>query len=158
MKLRSSIIALAALAVGCVSIVQLQAQHHDHVHIAGPKGGRVLTQAPPRAEFWVRADRRVEVTFYDAQMKAMPAGSRVVTAIAERKPERVRVEFENAGDRFVSKEPLPEGDGYRVVVQIRETPETRPVNHRFDFIEAVCGGCSRAEYACICEDHEGHAH
>lgn len=158
MKLRSLFVALTVLAAGSVSVVQLHARHHDHAHIAGPKGGRVLTQTAPHAEFWVRADRHVEVAFYDAQLKPMSPAERAVTAIAEKKSGRVRLEFENVGDRFVSKEALPEGDGYRVVVQIRETSEARTVNHRFDFIEAVCDECSRAEYACICDDHEGHAH
>lgn len=54
---------------------------------------------------------------------------------------------------FVSAAALPEGEPYRVVVQVRATPEAKPRNFRIDLNLATCDECKHAEYACICEGH-----
>ena len=53
---------------------------HDHGHThakkeAGPNGGRLLTALEPHAEFFVLPDRRVQITFLDAQDKPVAPGS-----------------------------------------------------------------------------------
>ena len=53
--------------------------------------------------------------------------------------------------RFVSKSPLPEGDGYNLVVQFKEKSDAKPQNFRFKLDMHTCGECQRAEYACICQ-------
>jgi hypothetical protein len=50
----------------------------------------------------------------------------------------------------VSKTKLPEGDGYNLVVQLRQTADAKPQNFHFKLETHVCGECKRAEYACIC--------
>ena len=50
----------------------------------------------------------------------------------------------------MSKTKLPEGDGYNVVVQFKQTAEAKPQNFRFKLDLATCGECKRAEYACSC--------
>jgi hypothetical protein len=52
---------------------------------------------------------------------------------------------------FVSKTTLPAGEPYRVVVQVRATPDAKPQNFRLDLNLALCGECQRAEYACTCD-------
>ncbi|HEY0943827.1 MAG TPA: hypothetical protein VGD81_01120 [Opitutaceae bacterium] len=130
--------------------------------IAGPKGGRVLTASAPHAEFFVEKDRTVAVTFYDAGLKPLAPEARVVSAIAEAPSGKVRLEFEKTASGFVSREPLPDGDGYTIVVQIREEAGAKPRNYRVVFHDEICDECQRAEYACVCEGegHEGggHAH
>ena len=119
---------------------------------AGPRGGRLLTTEAPRPEFFVEKDRTVSIAFYDANQKQVPAGAQSVTAIAEAKSGRKKLEFEKKGDLLVSKSPLPEGNGYTVVVQYRTTAEARPKNFRVLLDLETCGGCSRAEYACTCHE------
>jgi hypothetical protein len=127
--------------------------------IPGPKGGRILTTAAPHAEFFVEKNRTVAVTFYDANLKPVAPGAQVVSAVAEAKGGKVTLAFDKTTTGFVSKQPLPQGDDYTVVVQIRESAGATPKNHRVLFDESVCGECKRAEYACTCEDHAGaHAH
>ncbi|HEY9248734.1 MAG TPA: hypothetical protein VIO38_06365 [Rariglobus sp.] len=118
---------------------------------AGPKGGRLLTTEAPHAEFFVEKDRTVAVTFYDKDLKPVAPGDQVVNAIAEAKTGKVKLEFEKTATGFVSKQPLPEGDDYTVVVQIRDTAGAKPKNHRVLFHDEVCDECKRAEYACSCE-------
>ena len=118
--------------------------------VGGPKGGRLLENQAPRAEFLVEKDRTVTITFYDASLKAVPPGEQVVSAIAEPTSGKIKLEFEKKGDVLVSKTALPEGDGYNVVVQIKANPGARPQNFRIKFETHLCGECKRPEYACTC--------
>jgi hypothetical protein len=126
--------------------------------LAGPKGGRILTEAAPHAEFFVDANRNVIVSFYDADLKPLAPDVQVVTATAETPSGKVKLEFAAKAGALVSTTPLPEGEGYRVVVQIRAAVGGKPANYRVDFHDEVCGECQRAEYACACEDHGGGEH
>jgi len=116
----------------------------------GPKGGRLLDNDPPRAEFFVEEDRTVTITFYDKDLKPVAASEQVVTATAEAPTGKVKLDFEKKGDVLVSKAPLPAGDGYKVVVQLKANADAKPKNFRIPLILETCGGCNRPEYACIC--------
>ena len=119
---------------------------------AGPRGGRLLQTDAPRPEFFVEKDRKVSIAFYDANQKQVPAGAQTVTAIAEAKGGKAKLEFEKKGDLLVSKTALPEGNGYNVVVQYRPSTDARPQNFRIPLNTETCGGCNRAEYACTCDE------
>ena len=123
---------------------------HDKV-IPGPKGGRIVEVQSGHTEFFVQPDKKVSITFYDKDMKVVSAGEQVVTAIAEAPTGKTKLEFEESGDSLVSTEPLPEGDGYRIVLQVKVNAEAKPQNLRIEYHTEVCGKCNRAEYACICE-------
>ena len=126
--------------------------------IPGPKGGKILTAEAPHVEFFVEEDRSVTVSFYDKDLNPVAPSGQVVSGIAEAKTGRVTLAFAARDGALTSTTPLPEGDGYRVVVQVRDTADARPTNYRIDFHDESCGGCQRAEYACICEDGHGHGH
>ncbi|PTX91365.1 hypothetical protein [Opitutus sp. ER46] len=117
---------------------------------AGPKGGRLLTRSPEAVEFFVNAERRVEVAFYDAALKPLPPGDREVTVLAEPASGRVPVALEKHAEGFVSAAALPAGEPYRVVVQVREKAGARPQNFRLQLNLANCAECSHPEYACVC--------
>lgn len=150
MKPRHSILTVAiALCVGL--FISLAAEDHDHAHKATPKGGRLLAKTEPHAEFVVEMDRSVTINFYDEEMKAVPATTQAVAVIADAKQGKSTLQFERKGDSLVSTTKLPEGDGYTVVVQFRQTPTSKPQNLRFKLDLEVCGECKRAEYACTCD-------
>jgi hypothetical protein len=117
---------------------------------AGPKGGRLLEMTSPRAEFIVEKDRTVAIAFYDDQLQPLPAGNQVVTVIAEAKSGKARLELTRKDGRLVSTTPLPEGEGYTVVVMLKAREDTKSQNFRFKLDLHTCGGCQRAEYACTC--------
>ena len=144
--LKSILITIALLAgLSAVSAA-------DKEHLGGPKGGRLLEKTEPRAEFYVEKDRTVTITFYDAALKSASATAQTVTVIAEAKDGKARLELEKKGDVLVSKTKLPEGDGYNLVVQFRQSADARPQNFRFKLDLSICGGCKRAEYACTCHE------
>ncbi len=145
MKLKSFVIAVAAF---CSAVSLIAAEKI----VGGPKGGRLLEVDGQKAEFFVTADRKVEITFYDAALKPVAPGEHVVAVTAEPKAGRAKLDLDKTATGYLSKTALPEGDPYRVVVQMKARPDAKPQNFRVDFNPATCGECKRAEYACTCND------
>ena len=119
---------------------------------AGPRGGRILERTTPKAEFYVEKDRTVSIHFYDSAGKPVTPLAQTASVIAETKSGKVKLEFERKGDALVSKAEMPEGDGYKLVVQLRQSAEAKPQNFRFIYEAHTCSGCKLAEYACSCHD------
>lgn len=139
-------LAIASLALSASSLTAAEEIK------AGPKGGRLLETPGAPAEFFVEKDRTVSITFYDATMKPVAPGDQTVTATAEAPSGKTKLEFEKKGDMLVSKQPLPEGEGYNVVVQVKDTADAKPKNFRIPLKLNICKGCNRADYACTCTD------
>lgn len=148
--MKTSMKLLTLVGVLCAGLLTLNAA--DKKHLGGPKGGRLLEKTEPRAEFYVEKDRTVIITFYDATLKPVAATAQAMTVIAEAKDAKAKVEFEKKGDVLMSKTKLPEGDGYNVVVQFKQTADAKPQNFRFKLDTHTCGECKRAEYACTCDE------
>lgn len=130
----------------------------DQKPIAGPKGGKILNTDSPRAEFFVEKDHTVTISFYGADMKPVPAGDQTAVIWADAKSGRVKLETERKGDALVSKTPLPEGDGYNVIVQLKSKPDAKAENFKITYHTEACPECKRAEYACICPPEKEHVH
>jgi hypothetical protein len=139
---------LTVAAALCGGLIMIHAAEKE----GGPKGGRLLEKTSPKAEFFVKKDKTVTINFYDSTLKPVPAAEQSVTVIADAKEGKQRIEFEKKGDSLVSKTKLPEGDGYNVVVQFKQTSDAKPQNYRFKYDTSTCGKCKRAEYACICDE------
>ena len=137
---------LAALL--CAGVLTVHSA--DKKELATPGGGRLLEKTEPRAEFVVGKDRTVTINFYNAELKPVAATTQTVTVIADAKSGKATLEFEKKGDSLVSKTKLPEGDGYNVVVQFKQSADAKPQNFRFKLLMHTCGECKRVEYACIC--------
>lgn len=119
---------------------------------AGPRKGRLLEVEKEKAEFFVEKDRTISLAFYDAEMKAKPAAGQVVTATAEAPTGKVKLEFEKKGDLLVSKSPLPEGEHYTIVIQVKSGADAKPKNFRIKLDLSTCAACSNPEYACTCDE------
>lgn len=117
---------------------------------AGPKGGRLLEKTTPKTEFVLGADRVVTMVFYNDKLEPIAPSGQTATVVASPAGGRVQVEFEQKGDVLVSKAPLPPGEGYTVVVQLRSKADAKPQNFRFKLETHACGECKRPEYACTC--------
>lgn len=129
-----------------------EAPEHSH-KTAGPHGGKILETESGHAEFLIQADRKVAVTFLDKQLKPEPPASQEVSLTAQVPSGKSVLEFEKTAGGFVSKSALPEGDGYMLVLQVKAQAGAKPKNFRIQLNLTVCGGCKKAEYACICEGH-----
>jgi len=121
---------------------------------AGPRKGRLLDTEYPRPEFFVEKDHTVSVKFYDKDGKVVKPADQEITVIASGKA-KAKLKLEKKDDALVSKTKLPEGDGYKLVIQVREKAKAKPKNFRFFFANHICGGsCKNPEYACTCNDEE----
>lgn len=120
---------------------------------AGPNGGKLLGADPDRAELVIDAKGMLTLTFLDKKLKPIPAGPRTVTLIAQLESGRQVIALELKDGIFVSKDPLPQPDGYTLVLQLRPNAEAKPVNFRVPYQMSLCGGCNLREYACTCEHH-----
>jgi len=147
MKHILNIIAIAALAAFTTGTALAEAKVK-----AGPRKGRVLEIEKQNAEFFVEKDRTVSIAFYDAELKAQPVAAQAVTATAEAPSGKVKLEFEKKGDLLVSKTPLPEGEHYTVVVQVKADADAKPKNFRIPLDLSHCKECGNSEYACICDE------
>ena len=130
MKTNLHILTLAvALCAGLA--LPAHAAEKDHKHKATPKGGRLLDKTEPHAEFVVEKDRSVTINFYNHEMKPVAATTQDVTVIAEARAGKATLQFEKKGDALISKTKLPEGEGYNVVVQFKQSADAKPLNLRF---------------------------
>ncbi len=121
--------------------------------LAGPKGGRLLQVAPLQAEFFVTPERKAEINFYSDQKPVAPT-TQTVALTAEPQGKRLPIALEKTSTGFISRDPLPESaEPYRIVLQIRPTPDAKPVNFRIDLNLTVCAECDKSEYACTCVGH-----
>jgi hypothetical protein len=159
MKTRQIILAILTVA----ATAAFSAEGQSRQAIPGPKGGKVLETKPLHAEFFIQPDKKVSITFYDESMNPVAPGDQVVKVIAEAPSGKATLDFEKTGDAFVSTAALPEGDGYRLVVQVKQSGDAKPQNFRLEYHTEMCGECKHPEYACICENHsgagrQGHAH
>lgn len=139
-RLASVVLAMTALACGA-----------ERKATPGPQGGKLLENSAPRAEFLIGPDNRAVITFYDRELKPVPVAGQVVAVMAEPPSGKVSLVLENKAGAFVSKEPLPAGEDYTVVVQVKATADAKPQNFRFKFNLNTCAECTRKEYACICD-------
>jgi len=135
----------AALSVGLFT-----AAADDKPAKATPGGGRLLEKTEPRAEVVVEKDRSITINFYNAELKPVVSTTQSVTIIADAKSGKTTLEFEKKGDSLASKTKLPEGEGYNLVVQFKQSPDAKSQNFRFKLDLHTCGECKRAEYACSC--------
>lgn len=133
------------------AVLNAEADHdHDHKHIGGPKGGRLLENTDPRAEFYVEKDNTVTIAFYDDALKPVSVADQNVIVIAEAEGNKTQLDFEKKGEVLVSKGGLPDNDGMKLVVRFKQNADAKPLNFRFSLEKGICGECKRAEYACIC--------
>jgi len=147
---------LAALLLSAIALVAFADDKPKAV--AGPKGGKMLDNEKPRAEFFVDKDRNVVITFYGDDMKPVAATEQSAVVWADAPKGRVKLTLENKDGVLVSTKALPEGDRYRVVVQLKSEPNAKAQSLKVKFDLSICDGCKCAEYACVCDEEHDHDH
>lgn len=121
---------------------------------AGPNGGRIITTVEPRAEFFVTPDRKVQITFLSEDGKPIAPTEQIIAVTTGERSAPVKMTFTKTETAFVSEQPVPEGNNFPLVLQIKPTPDAKAVVEKFTLNLSVCPECKLAEYACTC----AHAH
>jgi hypothetical protein len=145
----NTIIRLLALTALALTVTVTVASAHGKI-TAGPNKGRLVTGVEPRAEFFVTAERKVQITFVGKDGQPVAPADQVVTVTAGDRAAPTTLTFTRTGDVLLSDTALPAGNDFPAVVQIKATPDAKPVYARFNLNTAICGGCKNAEYACTC--------
>jgi len=127
---------------------------HDHAAKAGPTGGRLITRVEPHVEFFVNAEKMVELRFIDDALKVVAPATQVVTVVLGDRSAPTKLSFTQVGDKLVSDKTIPEGNDFPTVVQIREKEGAKPVNEKFNLNLNDCPTCKNREYACVCDHGE----
>ncbi|HSI87205.1 MAG: hypothetical protein ACAI35_27265 [Candidatus Methylacidiphilales bacterium] len=145
----------AALVLG-LALTSLNAMAHgDNKIKAGPSGGRVLTKVEPHAEFFVNADKKVEIRFVDDSNKVVAPAAQTATVIVGERSAPTKLAFTKDGNKLISDKALPAGNDLPTVVQIKVTPEAKAVTEKFNLNLEKCPTCKYAEYACECAHGAG---
>lgn len=142
--------ASALLVLALASATAAEKPHTHEKKDAGPNGGRIIATSVPRAEFFVTADRKVQITFLDLAGKPIAPAEQVVTVTTGDRSAPTKLTFTKTATALVSTAPLPAGKDLPAVVQIKSTPTTPMVTAKFTLDLSVCGECKHAEYACTC--------
>lgn len=115
-------------------LVATSALAHERITL-GPNGGRVVyvdSATTPHVEFLVAADGRASITLLDRDRKPITIGEQEITVTAGPRSTAKKLAVEKQGDRFVT-EPVPAGAPYTVVIQLRETPSSKPLTLRVHY-------------------------
>lgn len=146
------ILAALALSLPASAAEQKPAADHDHEKKeAGPNGGRLITSLQPHAEFFVTADRKVQITFLDEDDKPVVPAGQIVTVTAGERSAPTKLTFTKSGNVLISDVALPAGNDFPTVVQIKASPDAQTVTEKFNLNLSTCPECKNAEYACICD-------
>ena len=147
--MKTRIIAIAALVASLTFATAAE-------KIKSPNGGRIISAVEPHAEFLVTPDKKIEIRFLDAEGKIIAPAAQVATVTMGDRTNPTKLAFAKDGDKLVSAQTIPDGKELPVVLQIKNTPDTKAVIAKFNLNLATCPACSNAEYACAC-DHSGDA-
>ena len=140
---------LRLLAITALAVTATVSNAHEKI-TAGPNRGRLITTVTPHAEFFVTAERKVQITFVGADGKTVAPADQLVVVTAGDRSAPTKLTFTKTGNVLLSDTAIPAGNGFPAVVQIKTTPEAKPVYARFNLNTSVCGGCQNPEYACTC--------
>lgn len=129
---------------------------HDHEHEAkaGPTGGKLITEVEPHVEFFVNAEKKVEIRFIDDDMKVVAPGEQVINVILGDRSAPTKLAFAKDGDKLISDKVIPEGADLPTVVQIKTSADAKPVTEKFNLNLSDCPTCKNKEYACTCAHGE----
>jgi hypothetical protein len=123
---------------------------------AGPNGGRLMAAGKYKVEFHVGKDRRAHVRLYGAKLEPVPVQQAViglkVLKGGTKTLELVKAPLDKkAGSvaHLVTRSALPSPDGYLLSLSVKAPGQPANVL-RFNYLEEICKGCSRPEYACTC--------
>lgn len=148
------LIALMSLALAFTANAA-EKEKHDHDHgkaaKAGPTGGKLITDVEPHVEFFVNADKKVEIRFVDDDNKVVAPAGQVISVTLGDRSAPTKLSFTKDGDKLISDKSIPEGADLPTVVQVRAKEGAKPVTEKFNLNLAQCPSCKNKEYACTCE-------
>ena len=142
---------LAGLLIFLIPTLHADREDNDQETIvAGPNGGRIIHAVEPYFEFFVRDDRKIQITFLNDQNRPIAPAVQIISAIAGDRMEPTHLTFARHDDSLLSTSALPAGSNVPIILTIKNTAEAKAVRERFMVNFSNCSSCSYTEYACVC--------
>ncbi len=133
----------------------------DHRSEPGPNGGRLVVGDDFNLEFFVKENRRVQISFLDKSGAVVSPSNQTVSLIGGDRSNPTNLQFEKSGEVLLSKSALPDIRNMPAILNVIASEGAKPVRERFNINMSTCSECSLHEYACICgheQQKEGHSH
>lgn len=138
--------------------------HADHGHGTaekepGPNGGRIIEGEDFKLEFFVKDDRKVQISFLNDHGEVVSPQDQHISLIGGDRSNPTHLQFEKSGKVLISKDALPKHKNMPTILNVKTSPDANNVRERFNINMSTCPECSLHEYACICGHEElGHSH
>ncbi len=133
--------------------------HSDHKKkVAGPHGGKVITAIEPHVELFVTAENKVQMTFLNEKLTAIPPAEQTISIICGERSQPTKLSFIKTETGFLSEQTLPDSKNFPAVIRIKITPDAKFKTLRLQMNLTDCPTCDYKEYACTCDHHHGHDH
>jgi len=141
MKLTTIILTLSALTASLVYA-------HEGIEL-GPNKGRIIefsTDETMHGEITLK-DGKLHIALLDREMKPVKIAAHTLSATAgtRAKPQKLETTPDDAGFSL----PTP-GEDEWLILQYKETPETKTITARIQFNTDTCTPCSMPEWRCAC--------
>ena len=146
-------IPLTFLSLLTFVIAAFAADDHGHSHEKknpGPNGGRVIEAVKPHLEFFVTADRKVQIIALTASLQPDKLSGQIISVIAGERSNPTKLELIEQDGKLISSNTLPEGNDFPVSVSIKTDASSKAIYEKFHLNMTKCPGCKLPEYACIC--------
>lgn len=142
--MKTSITALLILAtIAAVSLA------HESITF-GPNGGKLFaldSPATPNAEVLVKEGQFI-VGLFDKSKKPIALETQALTITAGERSAPKKLAVTKAANSFTA--PLPAGDDYWAIFQLKETPSKKPLTFRVHYQTKACPECQKPEWLCEC--------
>lgn len=116
----------------------------------GPNGGRILEfskNETMHGEVTVK-DGKFHIAVLDKDMKPVAVTEQTLTATTGDRDKPVKLEVAKDAKGFVV--PLVK-QGDWLILQFKQTPQSKAVTARLAYDTSVCDGCKKAEWLCECK-------
>ncbi len=126
-----------ALALSACALLPASAEEepgHNHDGQKGPNGGQLIHSVEPHFEISITKERKARITFLDDNNKPIAPEKQVITATGGDRANPTRLAFAKGegpeASSLISDKPVPEGGHVQLVLQIKLTPDAKPVTER----------------------------
>jgi hypothetical protein len=121
---------------------------HEGIEL-GPNKGRIVefsTNETMHGEVTLK-DGKLHIALLDKDMKPVKVAAQTLTATAgtREKPQKLAITQDETGFTL----PTP-GEDEWLILQYKETPETKAITARIQYDTSICEPCKNAEWRCAC--------
>lgn len=123
---------------------------HEGIEL-GPNKGRIVEFSIDETMHGevTQKDDKLHISLLDKDMKPVKVEAQSLVATAGTRQKPVKLEIAPTEGGFTLSLP---GDGEWLILQYKESPDSKPVTARVHFETKTCAPCSQPEWRCACAE------